>query len=113
MKGIIKKVDKTWYVVETIDSTDWFHIIGSTSLSENDLKEGDNVEFEMEDFWETGLEKVIKVAKIIKNPILELSDEEIQEGVDEHFSADDMVTERFAFKLGANWYRALLKSKKQ
>lgn len=43
----------------------------------------------------------------------QLSDEEIQEGVDEHFSADDMVTERFAFKLGANWYKALLKSKKQ
>ena len=64
------------------------------------------------------------VAKRTENAILdktnelqssqtEISDEEIQEGVDEHFSADDMVTERFAFKLGANWYKALLKSKKQ
>jgi len=48
-----------------------------------------------------------------KSSQTEISDEEIQEGVDEHFSADDMVVERFAFKLGANWYKALLKSKKQ
>lgn len=69
MEGVIKKVDNIWYVVETKNSIDWFHTIRPISLYENDLEEGKNVEFDLEDFWESGLEEVIKVAKIIKKII--------------------------------------------
>ena len=41
----------------------------------------------------------------------EISDEEIEEAAEGHFSGDTMWSERIAFKLAIKWYREQLKSK--
>lgn len=44
-------------------------------------------------------------------PQQEISDEEIEEAAEGHFSGDTMWSERIAFKLGIKWYREQLKCK--
>jgi len=72
MKGTVHKTDNGWEVIYMKDfDSKILQYIGKVSLpllnqSIYDLKEGNEVEFEIEDFWETGLEKVYKIAKIIQ-----------------------------------------------
>jgi hypothetical protein len=71
MKGKLYKTEKGWVVrnpVATNFQYTYYNIHPYYEkyyfLDEDD--EGSEVEFEIEDFWETGLEEVYKVAKLIK-----------------------------------------------
>jgi hypothetical protein len=74
MKGIIHKTDTGWEVVywenffsKILPYKGKVSIPVLSSLTGlKGLKEGDEVEFEIMDFWETGLEKVFKYAKIMQ-----------------------------------------------
>jgi hypothetical protein len=76
MKGILKNTDKGW-VVKYFDTGKAYDVMYcGESLPINPYlekyyfldedAEGREVEFEIEDFWETGLEQVYKVAKLTK-----------------------------------------------
>lgn len=80
MKGKLVKQGNRWYVMR-IEEGDWetYYPLSPYDVKqiEEDSKRFDNieariaaypdVEFELEDFWETGLEEVIKVAKLNKD----------------------------------------------
>ena len=78
MKGKLTKLETGWSVV-AIEEGDWktyypLHPADAAEI-EADSKRFDNieariaaypdVEFEIEDFWETGLEEVVRVAKLV------------------------------------------------
>lgn len=68
MTGILHKVGQQWLVLYSWDlSRDGWKKLPLNPYDEESLTESDiskYVEFEIEDFWETGLEEVFKVAKL-------------------------------------------------
>ena len=72
MKGKLKKIDGQWYVKgELCDYPVYQHTFDMTKHSPKSiipLKEGAEVSFIVERFWETGLEKTIEVANLIAAP---------------------------------------------
>ena len=71
MKGKLIKKGNLWYVVQ---SEEQYPLCPNDELKIREWEQvfdnlearmiGQEVEFEIEDFWETGLEEVIKVAKL-------------------------------------------------
>ena len=69
MKGTLHKTEQGWVVkhpVATNFQHTYYHINPYHEKSYF-LDEGSEVEFEIEDFWETGMEEVFKVAKLVKS----------------------------------------------
>jgi hypothetical protein len=66
MKGKLIKRPDDWYVMR-IEEGDWetFYPINPYT-PDSELEEGKEVEFEIEEFWETISEEVYKYAVIIK-----------------------------------------------
>jgi hypothetical protein len=69
MKGKLIKQDDRWYITR-LEENEWetfyplsFDDVDKINTSEEVFQE---VEFELEDYWETGLEGVLKMAKITK-----------------------------------------------
>ena len=129
MKGTVHKTDNGWEIryMKDFDSK-ILPYIGKVSIpllnqSIMDLKEGNEVEFEIEDFWETGLEQSYKIAKIIipsKKETLEEAAERIYreypnnplDKPEWHYNRDiNCFKKRKAFILGAKWQQEQDKNK--
>jgi hypothetical protein len=120
MKGILKKTPAGWYV--------WYSVMRDEITSGYDsipvyqetfdfngkqpiipLVEGKQVEFNIEDFWETGGDEGIKLAKLIipkEEPKQETFEEaaerlsELQEGT---YTVQHKITYKHGFIDGAKW----------
>jgi hypothetical protein len=71
MKGVLKNREAQWFVWHWDEITQGYDSIPVHPYLEkyyflDEDAEGSEVEFEIEDFWETGLEQVYKAAKLIK-----------------------------------------------
>jgi acyl-CoA thioesterase YciA len=80
MKGKLIKKENRWYITR-VEEGDWetFYPLSFDDVNEINAWEqifdnieariasNQNVEFELEDYWETGLEGAIKMAKIVKS----------------------------------------------
>lgn len=71
MKGKLYKTEKGWVVRNPVATNFQYTYYNIHPYYEkyyflDEDAEGSEVEFEIEDFWETGLEEVYKVAKLIK-----------------------------------------------
>ena len=96
MKGTLHKTDAGWMVSHsTYDTVTDKWIAGKLPLHpydveqiEQDSKRFDNieariaaypdVEFQIEDFWETGLEEVIRVAKLIESEQTDVREDDVE-----------------------------------
>ena len=99
MKGKLKKIDNQWYVEwgllkypvyqRTLDTTKKQSIVP--------LKEGAEVNFTIDDFWETGLSRKIQIANLITPPYVSDDFQIGPDGAYEH--TDDGLDEFYYHEL--------------
>jgi len=114
MKGKLKKVENQWYAVNTCEwGIGWFYRLHPEDVEcvktyddnyYDDIQlhpffyEGKEIDFEIEDFWETGMEEVVKVAKLTDSKKINLEEmpkeewEEARNTAYKHFDIDDLPT---------------------
>lgn len=129
MKGKLIKQDNRWYVTcleegewETyyplcIDDVNeinaWEQIFDNLEAR---ISDDQDVEFELEDYWETGLEGPVKVARLGLSSSKESMDDKIEAAAKEMFyngndSGWHVQFARDCFKEGAKWMENQLKQR--
>jgi hypothetical protein len=129
MKGKLVKQKDNWYVVRT-EEGDWetFYPLCIDDVNEINAWEqifdnieariatNQEVEFEIEDYWETGLEGPTKVARLGISSNVQSLDDKINAAAKQLFydNSDSGWHAQFArdcFKEGVKWYREQLKQR--